>query len=184
MSEIDRNQQARMKEEARRATVQQKQAFDRFRGDLQLGVTGLVDRFGNRCAAGDSVLWRVPQTHDLAWTIQDIVPVLDPTKPVGVMRVKLVCEVPAEFLAGMPSVSMIRVGVQAPADAPAKTPDVPERRARSDDELAAAHAEGEADAHGQLDRPIAGAHGDPALADVGDESAVEEEVPQDGSSDR
>jgi hypothetical protein len=165
MSEIDRNQQARMKDEARRATLQQKQAFDRFRGDLQLGVTGLVDRFGNRCQSGDSVLWRVPATHDLAWTIQDIVPVLDPTKPVGVMRVKLVCEVPAEFLAGIPSVSMIRVGVQPPqaADAPAKTPEP----GGPDSVEAAAHAEGEADAHGQLDRPV-----------------MEGEVPRDGSSDR
>jgi hypothetical protein len=140
---MDRNQQARMKEESRRASLQHKQAFDRFTGDLQLGRTGLVDRFGNRCQAGDSVLWRVPQTHDLAWTIKDIVPVLDPTKPVGVMRVKMVCEVPAEFLAGVPSVSMIRVSVPAAPDAPADEAKTPETETPAGDPTPPAVVEGE-----------------------------------------
>lgn len=113
---MDRNEQARQQEHLKRINLQHRQNFDRFRGDLELGKIGMTDRFGNRVVVGDHILWRPPATHDFIYRVKDVIPVLDPTKPVGVVRLMLVAEIPVEYIAGAPSLSVIKVGV--PADAP------------------------------------------------------------------
>lgn len=112
---MDRNQQARDQFQL----AQQRAAFARA---LSSGQVKILDRFANPIEKGSLVMWRTP--FDLVWEVKDVVPVLDPNMPVGIVRYILECAVPVDLNPQVPQMAMTVCGRQnAPGHAQLDTPE-------------------------------------------------------------
>lgn len=147
----DRNQRAR--EEFQLAA--QRRAFAQA---VATGQTGAYDRIGAKIEPGDLVVWS-PPPDILLYLVKDVVPVLEPNAPPGLMRVTLTLEAPINIRAGIRGTNMLVVGRQdadgtaridprtAPQPDPSEPPEPPDAPAPS----TTADIQ-ESDAHGSSDR--------------------------------
>ena len=104
----DRNAVARQEFADRSANAAVRKARETFVGDFQLGRAGALDRFGNMVREGDSVLFKLP--NDPVMEVKSVAPSMDPSHPVGAIKMILTCEIPVLFGANQPSQSMVRIG--------------------------------------------------------------------------
>jgi hypothetical protein len=81
-----------------------------FAQDLATGKTGLVDRIGQAVEIKALILWKIPPQFDLIWTVEDIVPSLNPQHAVGMLNVKLTCTIPLLAPAGQRQMTFVRCG--------------------------------------------------------------------------
>lgn len=97
----DRNERARQQFQLARARKQ-------FADAVGSGQVPVIDRFGNQVEIGAHVIW-FPPPYGLNYIVKDIAPVLDPGAPPGLMKITLVCEVPAVYQAGTPAKDMLLI---------------------------------------------------------------------------
>ncbi len=105
---MDRNEKARQEFEQGRQSRARKDAIERLTGDMQLGRAGVMDRFGNIIHAGDHVLIKLP--NDPVMEVLSVTPNLDPSAPVGLLKVVVRCEVPIMCAVNQPAKSLVRIG--------------------------------------------------------------------------
>jgi hypothetical protein len=88
-----------------------KKAREQFMQAVQAGQAALFDAVGHRLAPGQLVIF-TPPPNVWRWLIADVVPVVDPNVPPGVMRVMLKLDVPLNVQAGQQISNMLVVGEQ------------------------------------------------------------------------
>lgn len=113
---MDRNEKARGEFEQKAALKRHAMAAREFAADLHDGKIGVPDRFGVLIKKGDLVVYKPPPFHDLVWEVLDVVPVMDPSRPVGTVRLEMRVNLPVEFFAGQRIMSAIRCGTSAKVD--------------------------------------------------------------------
>jgi hypothetical protein len=156
----DRNQIARQQFAERSQNAAIKRALDQFAGDFQLGRAGALDRFGNMVREGDHVLFKMP--NDPVMRVVEVTPSMDPSHPVGAIKMVLQCEVPVIFAANQPSQNMVRIGS-------ASTIAAAEARVAQAQEAAGPH-NGTGQEHGHVQQPEA----DAGEGDAGDGDSEED----------
>ena len=116
----DRNAIARDKLMDEIALKKQQKAMREFAQALSTGQAAMLDRFGVQVTKDNLIMYHQP--YDLVFVVEDVIPILDPRMPPGLVHVKLSCTTDLQIAVNQRSMTVIACGQRENAETSVLTP--------------------------------------------------------------